>query len=117
MEDNRKIGTDKQKRAKRRYSPEQREKARRSYQEIGQSIARAVLEGRQSEDWAWSLVGDLGLYDRWELDLWLEMYRRERRSALAAQAKRKQRIKDLDKQLKEAKPRKLLKALRKHSNG
>lgn len=115
--DNQKTGTAKQERSKRRYSPEQREKARRSYQEIGQSIARAVLEGRQSEDWAWLLVGDLGLYERWELDLWLMLYRQERRSALAAQAKQRQRLKDLEKQYDEAKPRKLLKALRKQSNG
>ena len=114
-----KSGTPAQQREKIRYSAEQREKARRSYQEIGQSIARAVLEGRQSEDWAWTMVGDLGLYERWELDLWLELYRRERRSAGSELEKRRKRIEKLDKEIEKAKPTKLLKALRpkKLSNG
>lgn len=100
-----------------RYTAEQRAQARRSFQEIGQSIARAVLEGRQSEDWAWSLIGEFGLYERWELDLWLDMHRRKRRSALKAKADKQKRKEELQQQIDQAKPRKVLKAFRKQNNG
>lgn len=115
--DENKSGTAGKPQAKTRYTREQRAQARRSFQEIGQSVARAVLEGRQSEDWAWQLIGDLGLYERWELDLWLQMHRQNCRSALQAQEKREKRKKQLQKEIEAAKPRKLLKALRKSTNG
>jgi len=115
--DENKTGTTGKPKTKTRYTREQRAQARRSFQEIGQSVARAVLEGRQSEDWAWQLIGDLGIYERWELDLWLQMHRQNCRSALEAQEKLKQRKDRLQQEIEDAKPRKLLKALRKSTNG
>jgi predicted Fe-S protein YdhL (DUF1289 family) len=115
--DEKKTGTKPPGAPKVRYTPQQRAQARRSYGEIGQSIACMILEGNQSEDWAWQLVGDLGLYERWELDLWLQMHRRERRSVLKAQEERLKRKQELDRQLQACKPRRLLKALHKKGNG
>jgi len=115
--DKRETGTAGEPKSKTRYTREQRAQARRSFQEIGQSIARAVLEGRQSEDWAWQLIGDLGIYERWELDLWIEMHRQSCRSVLQAQKRRQQHKDQLQQQIDAAKPRKLLKALRKSTNG
>jgi hypothetical protein len=47
------------------------------WQELGESIAAAVLVGGRGVRWAWELLGPLGLYKRWMLDAWLERYREE----------------------------------------
>lgn len=99
------------------FTPEQLEAAKLSYEDIGRSLAALVLEHNQKPEQAWALVSDLGLYERWELDLWLQMHRRNRRSALQslkAKEKRRRARKDA---LEAAKPRKVLKALHKSTNG
>lgn len=103
--------------AKTRYNAQERARGLRSYDEIGRSLASLVLDHGKPEDQAWALVRDLGLYERWELDFWLQSYRRERRSEMQAKKAREQRKQKMAEALERAKPRKLLKALRKSTNG
>lgn len=103
--------------AKTRYSAQERAQGLRSYDEIGRSLASLVVDHGKTTDQAWALVRDVGLYERWELDFWLQSYRRERRSEMQAKKAREQRKQKRIEELERAKPRKLLKALRKSTNG
>ncbi len=47
------------------------------YEEIGQSLAALVVEAGMGTGKAWALLGGVGLYRRWMLDLWVERYREE----------------------------------------
>lgn len=102
---------------KSRYTDEQRAQAARTYPEIGESLARLVLEHGKSETEAWALIADLGLYHRWELSIWLITYRHQRRSRLWQLRLKQRRRNEMAKQLEAAKPRKLSKALRKSTDG
>jgi hypothetical protein len=99
------------------FTQEQLEAAKLSYEDIGRSLAALVLEHNQKPEQVWSLVSDLGLYQRWELDLWLQMHRRNRRSALQDLEAKQKRREARKAALEAAKPRKVLKALRKSTNG
>jgi hypothetical protein len=48
-----------------------------SWQEVGESIAAAVVDGGRNLRWAWEIIGPLGLYKRWMLDAWIERYEKE----------------------------------------
>jgi hypothetical protein len=58
-------------------SPEEQALLDEGWQELGQSIAAAVVAGGKSRIWAWNLLGPLGLYKRWMLDAWIERYEQE----------------------------------------
>ena len=103
--------------AKTRYSAQERAQGLRSYDEIGRSIASLVVDHGKPTDQAWALIRDIGLYERWELDFWLQSYRRERRSEMQAKEARERRKQKMAEKLERAKPRKLLKALRKSTHG
>jgi hypothetical protein len=45
--------------------------------EIGESLAGMILVGKRTKKWAWSLIGPLGLYKRWMIDLWVKRYQDE----------------------------------------
>ena len=45
--------------------------------EIGESIAGTIVVGKRTPKWAWDLIGPLGLYKRWMIDLWVERYKQE----------------------------------------
>jgi|GEM_PF-3739444 len=47
------------------------------YDDIGKSLAALVVDAKMGTGKAWSLLGGLGLYRRWMLDLWVERYREE----------------------------------------
>lgn len=47
------------------------------YEDIGRSMAALVVDAKMSTGKAWALLGGLGLYRRWMLDLWVERYREE----------------------------------------
>jgi hypothetical protein len=47
------------------------------WNEVGESIAGTILVGGRTKQWAWSIIGPLGLYKRWMLDLWIERYQQE----------------------------------------
>lgn len=106
-----------QSRMRRMLTPEQREVAKLSYEEIGRSLAALVLEHDYSEDRAWALVSDLGLYQRWELQGWLILYRKLERSRIRRLERREKRHQEKLARIEQAKPRKLLKALRKQDIG
>lgn len=46
------------------------------WQELGESIAGAVVSGKGMR-WAWDLIGPLGLYKHWMLEMWVERYAEE----------------------------------------
>ena len=45
--------------------------------EIGESLAGTIVLGKRTPKWAWDLIGPLGLYKRWMIDLWVERYQLE----------------------------------------
>lgn len=47
------------------------------YEEIGKSLAALVVDVGMVAGKAWALLGGIGLYRRWMLDLWVERYREE----------------------------------------
>jgi hypothetical protein len=47
------------------------------WNDVGCSIARAIVEARKSPNWGWNLISMLGLYKRWMLTEWIERYKRE----------------------------------------
>lgn len=51
------------------------------YEDAGQHLAQAVLEGFRSEAWALDIAKVLG-YDRSALDAWLAFYRKSNRESL-----------------------------------
>jgi hypothetical protein len=60
------------------------------YEEIGRSLAALVVEAGMGTGKAWALLGGIGLYRRWMLELWTERYREEN----PVQARRGRRSKD-----------------------
>jgi len=58
------------------------------YQEIGQAIAGAILEGGKTRPWALNLLKPLDFGAK-ELDEWLARYRRERYEAIRWQKQKK----------------------------
>lgn len=102
---------------RRRLTPEQRETAKQSYDEIGHSLAKLVLEHDTPEEDAWALVADLGLYERWELQGWLVLHRKLHRNEVRKADRRKARAQKLMQRAEQARPTKLLKALRKTEIG
>jgi hypothetical protein len=99
------------------FTQEQLGAAKLSYEDIGRSLAALVLEHNQKPEQVWLLVSDLGLYERWEFDLWLQIHRRKRRSVLQGLESKQRRRKAQAEALEAVKPRKVLKALRKSTNG
>ena len=47
------------------------------YEEIGKSLAALVVDAGMGPGKAWGLLGGIGLYRRWMLNLWVERYREE----------------------------------------
>jgi hypothetical protein len=56
---------------------EEQELTDQGWDQVGESIAAAILEGGQNIKWAWDLIGPLGIYRRYMLDHWLERYKLE----------------------------------------
>lgn len=53
-----------------------------TYPEIGETIAAAVVEGGQTEAWAWDMLRLLGNYERWLIRKWIVRYKAENRPRL-----------------------------------
>ena len=49
-----------------------------SWEEVGESIAQAIVEGGKTRQWAWKIVGPLGLYRHWMLNHWIARYLEQR---------------------------------------
>jgi hypothetical protein len=79
-----------------------REACQESFEEIGESLAQAVLEGDKSVDWAWKTICDFGMYERWQLDVWLKMYRTKHRRRLEWLRWRKRKILNRQEQNRQA---------------
>lgn len=62
-----------------------------SWTEIGESIASAIVVGKKTAKWAWDLIGPLGIYKRWMIDMWIERYKAEHPEAENKQAKKPRR--------------------------
>jgi hypothetical protein len=71
------------------------------YDEIGEPLAQAVLEGVKPESWALELAKTLG-YDKADLANWLAFYRRANRESLrwleTKRSRRRSKIERLRKQ-------------------
>jgi hypothetical protein len=64
-------------RRKKPLTPTEQIRLDEGWEEMGESIAATILVGGRTAQWAWDLLGPLGLYKRWMIDLWLERYRQE----------------------------------------
>lgn len=65
------------------------------YDEIGKTLARPVVEGYKSKNWALEIAGLLE-YGKSDLDAWLEWYANENREELVArQAEQQQRREEI----------------------
>lgn len=102
---------------RRRLTPEQREVAKLSYEEIGRSLATLVLEHGKSEQEVWDMVADLGLYEPWEFQGWLILHRKFRRHQIETFQRRQKRTEKRLELVRQARPTKLLKALSKSKSG
>lgn len=102
---------------RRRLTPEQREVAKLSYEEIGRSLATLVLEHGKPESEVWAMVSDLGLYQHWEFQGWLILHRKYRRHYIETFHRRQKRTEQRMERIKQARPTKLLKALSKSKSG
>lgn len=67
-----------------------------SWDEMGESIAAAVLVGGKTATWAWRLLRPLGLYKRWMIDMWIDRYRCEHPELDKPVVRRKRRRKATD---------------------
>lgn len=47
------------------------------WDDIGQSIARTIIETGKTAAWGWQLINMLGLYKRWMLTEWIHRYELE----------------------------------------
>ncbi len=75
------------------------------YEEIGKSLAALVVDAGMTTGKAWALLGGIGLYRRWMLELWVERYREENparvrrgRRSRDSRAERRELINDLKNQ-------------------
>lgn len=100
---------------RRRYSEEcrrRREVAQASFDELGESIAKAVVEGGKTLDWAWETVKPFDLYQRWIVKTWIRIYRTKyrtrieniRKARLKKKKRRDQRLKQLQSVLNKTQP-------------
>ena len=69
------------------------------WEEMGESIAMAVVDGGKNLLWAWKLLGPLGLYKRWMLSRWVDRYKEEhpkpKRKRKRATVKSKKKVKSI----------------------
>lgn len=96
---------------RRRLTPEQREVAKLSYEEIGRSLAALVLEHGKTEEEVWAMVADLGLYQPWEFQGWLTLHRKYRRHQIITFNRRQKRTEQRLERLRQARPARLGRAL------
>jgi hypothetical protein len=78
-----------------------------TYPEIGETLAAAIVEGGQTEAWAWDMLRLLGNYERWLIKKWVSRYKHLNRPRLRWQAEAPRRA-----ARKRAKEEERLKALR-----
>lgn len=60
--------------------PFARSQAQACYDEIGRSVAALVVDGGYEAGKVWALIRDIGAYERWMLDLWIEFYNQEKKA-------------------------------------
>lgn len=72
--------------------PDKRALVDQGYQEIGASLAEAIVLAGKDYDWAWSLIGPTGLYGYWMLDYWVLRYRQINRENISKYKKRNRRL-------------------------
>lgn len=75
-----------------KISDEEQASLDQGWEEIGESLAAAIVEGQNSFHWAWALISPLGIYERWMLSRWVARYQKENANRLnKLKANRKQR--------------------------
>lgn len=60
------------KRTAKTLSPSEKALADEGWDEIGSSIASAVVHGGKSRAWAWEMIKPLGIYPKWMFDYWIK---------------------------------------------
>lgn len=61
----------------RKLTPEEESLLQEGWEEIGKSIAIAVVHGGKSRLWAWQTIKPIGLYEHWMLIAWIERCKKE----------------------------------------
>lgn len=59
----------------RKRTPDQLALAEEGWQEIGASIAMAIVHGGKTKKWAWEILKPFEIYSYWMLDYWIEKCR------------------------------------------
>jgi hypothetical protein len=83
-----------------------------TYPEIGETLAAAIVDGGQTEAWAWDMLRLLGDYERWLIKKWVIRYKSINRPRLRWKAEAPRRA-----ARKRAKEEERLKALRDQAKG